>query len=176
MKKKLYIFLTLLVFLSGYAGAAAAALNLYDSPRDLPSKTIYDNNNKKFKLSDFKGDFVLAVFWSRYCAPCLREMKGLNKFANKTRSDGIRVIIISPAGEWQTPEEREHLIEKFHGGDLESFIDVKGDVAESLGIFTSPNTVLINKEGKEIGRIRGAVEWDNDDVIEYIYKIKSRYN
>ena len=85
MKKNLYIFLTLLLFLSGYTGTAAATLNLYDSPRDLPGKTIYDSNNKKFKLSDFKGDFVLAVFWSRYCAPCLREMDGLNEFSNKTK-------------------------------------------------------------------------------------------
>ena len=34
---------------------------------------------------------------------------------------------------------------------------------------------LINK-GKEIGRIRGAADWDDEDVIEYIYKIKAQQN
>ena len=48
-------------------------------------------------------------------------------------------------------------------------------LAEDLGIFTSPNTVLINRKGEEIGRIRGSIDWDDDDVIEYIYKIKAQH-
>lgn len=56
------------------------------------------------------------------------------------------------------------------------YVDKKGDLSADLGIFTSPNTVLINRHGKEIGRIRGSVEWDDDEVIEYIYKIKAQNN
>lgn len=36
-------------------------------------------------------------------------------------------------------------------------------------------TVLIGREGKEIGRIRGSAEWDSQDVIEYMYKIKAEH-
>ena len=35
--------------------------------------------------------------------------------------------------------------------------------------------VLIGREGKEIGRIRGSAEWDSQDVIEYMYKIKAEH-
>ena len=39
----------------------------------------------------------------------------------------------------------------------------------------TPVTVLIGREGKEIGRIRGSAEWDSQDVIEYMYKIKAEH-
>lgn len=165
-----------LLFLITFAGFVRAELNLYDSPRKLPNRVIYNTQNKKFKLSDFKGSFVVAVFWSRHCAPCLREMEGLNYFSNKTKDDGIKVVIISPAGEWADVDEQNRLLEKLKASDLENYVDEKGDLAGDLGIFTSPHTVLVNKEGEEVGRIRGAVEWDDEDVIEYIYKIKAKNN
>ena len=45
---------------------------------------------------------------------------------------------------------------------------------EAFGIFTSPHAVLIDKNSMEIGRISGAVEWDDDDVVEKIYQIKAQ--
>ena len=67
-------------------------------------------------------------------------------------------------------------LQKYGAPDLDFYVDKKGDLSADLGIFTSPNTVLINRHGKEIGRIRGSVEWDDDEVIEYIYKIKAQNN
>ena len=49
-------------------------------------------------------------------------------------------------------------MKKYRAGDLEAYTDVNGQLASDFGIFTSPNTVLINKDGKEIGRLRGSAE------------------
>lgn len=44
------------------------------------------------------------------------------------------------------------MLKKYRAGDLEAYTDVNGQLASDFGIFTSPNTVLVNKDGKEIGR------------------------
>lgn len=172
-------FLIALIFLGLGSSFAAArnndAVNIYDEPRELPSRPLYDEFGKKVKLSDFKGNFVVTIFWSRYCSPCIRELDNLNNYQNIVKNDGIRVVLISPDTEWNSIEEQKKLLKKYKAQDLDFYVDADGKVASDLGIFTSPNTVLINKDGKEIGRIRGSADWDSDEVVEYLYKIKAAH-
>lgn len=176
--KKILIAVLILVLSGTFALAQEGeAANVYDTPRDLPTRPIENEAGKKITVSkDFKGDFVVAIFWSRYCAPCLRELESLNNYQKIVKNDGIRVILISPDTEWNTVEEMKKMLKKYDGGDLEAYMDHNGEFASDLGIFTSPNTVLINKNGKEVGRIRGSAEWDSKGVIEYLYEVKAKHN
>lgn len=180
MKKFMALLLILTaVLVSGSFSVQAQeqrGVNIFETPRDVPTRPIYLPSGKKIQLSDFKGDFVIAVFWSRYCAPCLREIDNLANYQKIVKNDGIRVILISPDTEWNSAEQMQKMARKYGSGDLELFTDVNGELASDLGIFTSPNTVLLNKDGKEIGRIRGSAEWDSKDVVEYLYKIKAEHN
>lgn len=163
-----------LILTLSFAVQAKEGANIYEVAREAPAKAVYGEAGNKVKLSDFKGDFVIAVFWSRYCFPCLSEMESLAKFAKQTKNDGIRVIMISPKSEWGGGfSEQRRFLKKFEAGNLEIYVDDKEDLAAALGIFSSPVTVLVSREGKEIGRIRGSVVWDKPEVIEYMYKIKA---
>ncbi len=165
-------------FLCGIANASAneKGINIYDTPRELPSKVIYGEHGRQTRLKDFNGDFVLAVFWSRYCVPCIRELKSLNEYVRQTKNDGIRVIMISPKKEWLGGfSEQRRLLNKYGAPDLEMYVDDKNDLAAAFGIFSSPVTVLISREGKEIGRIRGSAEWDDPEVIEYLFRVKAEH-
>ncbi len=173
-KKLLYIFFS--VFALGGWGYSDP-VNIYPEPRTLPDRAVYRHteDGKAYKLSDFADQFVIANFWSRHCTPCIRELDDLNEFSKKVSENGIKVVIISPASEWTGTEEQKNFLERFRAPDLDFYVDKQGDLSADLGIFTSPHNVLINK-GKEIGRIRGAADWDDEDVIEYIYKIKAQQN
>ncbi len=173
-KKFLTIILFLLIF-SPAAFAGGDAVNMYETPRDLPDKELVREDGKHFKLSDFKDEFVLAMFWSRHCTPCIKELDDINNFANKTKYDGIKVVLISPSQEWISTEEQRNFLNKYGATDLKFYVDEKSNLAADLGIFTSPNTVLVNKKGLEIGRIRGSADWDDDEIIEYIYKLKAKH-
>ena len=177
MRKIWQIFLTVALCLQTIAAEASEkGVNIYGAARDVPSKAVYGEAGNRVRMDDFKGDFVLAVFWSRYCVPCIRELESLNEFARQTKNDGIRVILISPKEEWQGGfAEQRRLLSKYGAPDLETYVDDKSDLEAALGIFSSPVTVLIGREGKEIGRIRGSAEWDSQDVIEYMYKIKAEH-
>jgi len=154
--------------------SAEASINIFAYSREAPDTKIYDSFGRAAKLSDFKGNFVIAVFWSKTCVPCLREMKELNAFANKTKDNGVKVILVSAEKDWHSREEQVALLQKYGGNDLEFYVDKDSALANEFGIFTSPHAVLINAENMEIGRIRGAIDWDDSDVEEYIYKLKAQ--
>lgn len=162
------------LFWSSAVFAAEKGVNLYAYPRKLPESTIEDQYGQKYKLSAFRDDFVIAVFWSRDCLPCIRELKSLNGFHHKIRDRKMRLLLISPQADWRSAEEQKKFLRRFGAPDVDFYTDKKGQVAADLGIFTTPHAVLINEDGEEIGRIRGSAKWDDDRVVEYILDIKKQ--
>ena len=114
------------------------------------------------------------MFWSRYCAPCIKELDDINEFVLKTRNNGIKVLLVSKDDEWTDVTEQRELLKKYKAPDVDLYTDKDGKLSGDFGIFSSPHTVLVNTKSEEIGRIRGSVDWGDDDVIEYIYKIKAQ--
>lgn len=165
------------LLLVGLASSAQAknGLNIFQYPREAPQDKFYNQYGGKVSLSDFKNQFVILVFWSRYCVPCIKELDNLNNFYNKTKKNGIKVMIISRMEEWKNLDELRKFLKKYDAEDLDFYLDEKSKLTESFGIFAYPHTVLLNKAGQEIGRIRGAVIWDDKEVIEYMYKIKAQH-
>ncbi|MBO7556703.1 MAG: TlpA family protein disulfide reductase [Alphaproteobacteria bacterium] len=153
---------------------ASGKVNLYAVSRELPKKELISETGNRVALSDFEGDFIIAIFWSRYCVPCLNELKSLSKFVEQTKNDGVRVIMISPKAEWVSGFSEQRLfMKKFEAENLEIYVDEKEAVASAFGVFSSPISILISRKGREIGRIRGSIRWDSSDVIDNIYKIKA---
>ena len=83
--------------------------------------------------------------------------------------------MVSKEDEWSSAAEQRELLNKYEAPDVDFYTDRDGKLAGDFGIFSSPHTVLINKSGEEIGRISGSADWEDDDVIEYIYKIKAQH-
>lgn len=176
MKRKLIFFG---VFLSMFIGTTAicySGVNMYDVPRTLPQSQIMGVSSAKFKLSDFKGDLVLAHFWSRYCGPCLKELRSLNNFHNMVKNEGIRLILISPDDEWFDFNEQRQFLRRYGATDLEFYIEENGNLSADFGIFTNPHTVVINQSGQEVGRFRGSEKWDKPKVIKYVKELKEKFD
>jgi len=151
---------------------ANAKLNLFPTPRYIPDLSFYADSGKKHKLTENKEDMLVAVIWSRTCGPCINDMKRLQIFADKTKDKGIKVIIISPAEEWKTIDERRNFMQKIEAPHLESYTDPKSGFAHGMGIMVTPVAVLVSRNGEEIGQITGSVKWDDEDVIDYLLKLK----
>lgn len=164
-----------LLAMADLAQAREKGLNLFAFPREAPADEIYSSTGQKVKLSYFKGDFVIAVFWSKTCLPCIRELDDLSNFVKKTAGTGIKVMLISNENEWKDLDEQRKFLVKYRAPNVDFYVDPNGRLAGDFGIFASPHTVLINTKGEEIGRIRGSQDWDDEDVIEQIYKIKAQH-
>lgn len=174
MLKKFILILLLSFMICSEALAGSGGLNIFAYPRAVPETQIYNPYGQKTKLKDFKNQFVVLVLWSKNCMPCIRELDNLKAFADKVQDDGIKVVILSSENDWTGWDEQNKILDKFGGAGLDAYVDKDSKLIEDFGVFSFPHTVLINRQGEEIGRIRGAVEWDSDEVIEQIYKIKAQ--
>ena len=153
---------------------ANSGVNIFEVTRTLPESKIISQTGQIFQLSDFKGEFVLAHFWSRDCGPCIKELRGLNKFHNEVKNQGIRLILISPQSEWFDMSEQRQFLKRFGAPDLEFYVEQKDKLSADFGIFTTPHTVIINKQGREAGRLKGSESWNQDKVIKFIKKLKDQ--
>ena len=112
MLKKIIMVLAVVIAAGRMAAAQAKEPNLFAYPREAPQTSFYRADGTEFRLSDFKGSFVLVVFWSRTCLPCVRELDNLREFMDKTRDTGIKVILISKAGELLDLGVKAGIVEK----------------------------------------------------------------
>ena len=115
----------------------------------------------------------MVVLWSRSCGPCINDMKKLDKFAQKVKDKGIQVILISPEKEFRTVDERHNFLKKIGAPHLISYVDRKSNFVNGMGIFVTPAVILVNQDNEEAGQITGGVDWDDNDVIEYMLKLKN---
>ena len=153
--------------------AADAKLNLFETPRYIPNLSYYSEDGKKHRLNDNKEDMLIALLWSRTCGPCVGDMKHLQSFADKTKNKGIKVIIISPAEEWKSIDERLEFMKKIGAPHLETYLDPKSNFSHGMGVMVTPTAIMVSRNGEEIGQITGAVKWDDPDVIDYLLKLKN---
>lgn len=172
MNKILRVIL-LLMFFTLSATEVTAKINVFPKPRYIPALSFYGDSGKAYKLSDFKEDMLIAVVWSKRCGPCIADLKHLNKFAKKVEKQGIKVIIISPESEWKTMDERLMFLQRVGGGGLISYLDRKANFRDGMGLRVTPTAILVNRNNEEVGQITGSVEWDDEDVIEYIVNLKN---
>ncbi|UVJ41976.1 TlpA family protein disulfide reductase [Pseudomonas sp. LS1212] len=54
---------------------------------------------------------------------------------------------------------------------LKLYIDNSGQAIQTLNAFGLPITLLLDRQGREVGRKLGAAEWDSPEVIEYLREV-----
>ena len=104
-------------------------------------------------LADHAGKVVVLNAWASWCAPCHREMPLLQSTHEKIASRGGLVLGI----DMQEPPEKalEFLREKRI--TFPSLRDRDREYVRSLGVSGYPETFLIDREGRIVGRARGPV-------------------
>lgn len=137
-----------------------------DPPRPATNQAFVDGEGRSRILAEFRGEGVVLNLWATWCAPCVREMPQLDRLKERLAGDGIRVLALS--------EDRDGapLVKKFYDVNgiksLEVLIDVGGNVLRDLRIRGLPTTVLIDADGREVGRALGAAEWESDAVVAFL--------
>ncbi|MEP4079832.1 TlpA family protein disulfide reductase [Haloferula sp.] len=116
--------------------------------------TGYDG--KKFRLSDFRGRFVLMDFWATWCGPCLAEIPNLEATHEALGGDTLEVIGLSVD---DTPQIASTFLKKKPSHYTQGFLG-QGDTYEPIrrayGIESIPAIWLIGPDGKILARdLRG---------------------
>jgi len=115
--------------------------------------TKYDQGD--FKLSDYRGQYVLFDFWATWCGPCIAEMPNLEAVHKKFGSDRFVVLGLSVD---KSIDLAKSFLEKKQSGYTNGYVGGESyrEIQEAYGIMTIPSIWLIGPDGKIIARdLRG---------------------
>lgn len=153
--------------------AAAAALAgpafaqelmpLHETPRELLSPSFSNAEGRKLTLGDFRGKVVLLNVWATWCVPCREEMPTLDALQGQLGGEDFIVVPLS-IDEGGLPPVRK-FYDEIGIAHLGIYLAESIRAQFALGVFGLPTTILIDREGREIGRLVGPAEWDSPEMI-----------
>jgi peroxiredoxin len=122
---------------------------------EAPDFTMNDPEGKPIQLSSLRGKVVMIDFWASWCAPCRQENPNVVALYNKYHDKGFEILGVSldrTKEDWTKAIADDKLI-WLHVSDLQFW---QNEVARLYGVNSIPQTFLIDKEGKIIGKgLRG---------------------
>ncbi|MDA1089803.1 MAG: TlpA disulfide reductase family protein [Proteobacteria bacterium] len=141
---------------------------LLDEPRTLPELRFLDGEARALTLSDFQGKLVLLNIWATWCVPCRREMPTLDRLQAKLGGPDFEVVALS------IDRGGVEAVNKFYNEiaikNLKTYIDSALKATRTLKVVGLPTTLLIDNDGREIGRLVGPAEWDTPEMISFLRK------
>ena len=151
-----------------WAAIAAQGLDklVPTEPAPVPQTPFTDPEGGTHSLADYRGKVVLLNFWATWCAPCREEMPSLDRLAAERGGEDFEVVAIA-AGHNPPPAIARFLSETgiTH---LPVRLDPRQELARGMGVMGMPVTVLIDREGREIARLRGGADWSSPAAHELI--------
>ena len=144
-----------------------------DSPRTpVPQTGIVDLSGNTRYLGEFQGRVLLVNLWATWCAPCRAELPSLMRLQETLSDDGFQLVMI--ATDRRGVAVVRPFLEENGFGSFLTYLDPDGEAFMSLGAQAIPTTILIDRRGREVGRHRGAVQWDNPTTVDSIRRILRR--
>lgn len=139
---------------------------LHKAPRALPQVRFRDADGRVTSLADFRGKVVLLNIWATWCVPCRVEMPTLDRLQAELGGEKFEVLALSidRAG----LEKVRDFYDDIGLRHLSIYIDSSAKATRQLRAFGLPTTLLIDREGREIGRLIGPSEWDSPEMIDFI--------
>ena len=148
------------------AKGAMAAFVVRPTREPVADAEFFNEANEKVHLSQWRGKVVLVNLWATWCAPCRKEMPSLAALQAQVGSPDFEVVAISLDRKGADPAAA-FLIET-GATSLKLYVDPS---AAALDKFLSPGlptTVLLDRDGNEIGRLLGPAEWSSTEAITLI--------
>lgn len=136
------------------------------SPDAVPMFKFEDETGAERSLADWKGKVVLLNLWATWCAPCRKEMPALDRLQKEFGSSQFEVVAISV--DRQGAAASKKFLQETKTEHLKLYIESTSRSVGTLRAAGLPTTILIDTEGREVGRLAGPAEWDSADAKRLI--------
>ena len=137
-------------------------LDFHSTAIAVPTTEFVSIDGESRQLSDYQGQYVLLNFWATWCAPCRKEMPQLAALQEEYGGDYFQVVTIATGR--NPPPAIKKFFAKLGVSNLPMHRDPKQQLAREMGVSGLPVVMLIDPEGKEIGRLTGPAEWDSESA------------
>jgi thiol-disulfide isomerase/thioredoxin len=114
------------------------------------------------RLADWQGKVVLLNFWATWCAPCRKEMPMLDALQTEFGGEDFAVVTIATGR--NSVQGIRRFFEEVGVANLPVLLDPQQELAREMAVFGLPITVILDREGREIARLRGEADWVSDSA------------
>ena len=145
---------------------------MHDAPKPVAAIKFDDAQGQSRNLADFKGKVVLLNIWATWCGPCRKEMPALDRLQAALGGPDFEVVALS------IDRGGMDAVRKFLADigirNLAMYLDSSGQALRTLSALGLPTTLLIDREGREIGRLIGPADWDSPEMVEFVRCVVAR--
>ncbi len=146
-------------------GALAAFVFKKDRP-EVVTGEFRDGGGNTIDMSDWKGRVALVNLWATWCGPCRKEMPHLAKLQELYGGDQFEVVALSV--DLKGAEASAAFLKEIKADSLALYVDQTTKAMRNLGAIGLPLTVLVDRKGREIGRLLGPADWAGDEAKRLI--------
>jgi len=172
MKFKNLNFLVIITYL--LASSFAYSIDLPDikniiihkEKKKINNVEFFNSKREKVSLNEFNSNLVIVNFWATWCAPCKEEMPYLNNLKLKDEFKDIEIIPINIADE--ELKKSIKFFEDLNINNLKIFYGSSIELAKEFKLRGIPTTIFIDKEGFEIARVIGFLDFENKDFLDWL--------
>lgn len=137
--------------------AAGGRVTVHDTPREVPAISFHADDGTRRALEDFRGKAVVLDLWATWCLPCRAEFPDLDRLQERRGAEGLVVVPIS------IDRKGWPAVEKFYADTgvthLKRYLDDDRTISGLLGVRALPTTLILDREGREVARIEGPLDW-----------------
>ncbi|WP_454909505.1 TlpA family protein disulfide reductase [Variovorax gossypii] len=146
--------------------AGALPLVMRAQPIPLPELRVLDGAGRPVELASLKGKVVLLNIWATWCPPCRQEMPSLDRLQAQLGGADFQVVALS----MDTGAKGLELVKSFYALEgirhLAIYQDAETNAIFKLKAVGVPTTLLLDRQGREIGRMSGTAEWDAPKIVD----------
>jgi len=127
---------------------------------------LQDYNDNTVKLADFAGKPLVINSWAAWCPFCRKE---LPDFVTAQEEFGDKVVIIAIDRSESLAVAKGFTDQQGTTGKLVFLLDPSDSFYQSIGGFSMPETIFVNKDGNIVDHKRGPM--DLNEIRQKIEKI-----
>lgn len=149
-----------------YAQGDLTAFVIHAKRKDMADISFFDSAGKERALREWRGRVVLLNLWATWCAPCRKEMPTLAALERKLGSKDFEVVAVSV--DRKGLEASSAFLIEHHATALNLYADPSATVLDKVKAIGLPASILIDRQGREIGRMFGPADWNGTDAERLI--------
>ena len=136
-------------------------MQVLSEPPAQPQMNFKMVDGTDISLKDFRGQTVLLNIWATWCAPCIAEIPSLDVLQKERGSANFTVVAVS-MDRHIDDAKAFYADNKIH--NLVLYHDPTFSLSSKVKVKGIPISILYDKNGREIARISGEVDWQGRQV------------